>query len=137
VTALVGQVKDWMSRRPAMVPLQRTVGQVTALMRAQAIRHVLVMDGDRLAGIVSNRDVRALVLEGEPNLLPDSPITRAMTDGPVTVGPDALLTEAARAMLERKIGALPVVEEGRVLGILTRSDVLEALLAWAERGRPA
>lgn len=129
----VGRVRDWMSRSPVAVPPERPLGQVIALMRGEGIRHVLVMDGDRLAGIVSNRDVRALVANGGPRLGPDSPVSRVMTETPVTVSPEVALTEAARAMLERKIGALPVVEDDRVVGILTRADALEALLAFAER----
>jgi CBS domain-containing protein len=53
------------------------------------------------------------------------------------VAADAPLVEAARALLERRIGALPVLDGEHVAGILTRSDALEALLAWAERARPA
>jgi CBS domain-containing protein len=62
-----------------------------------------------------------------------------MTESPITVSAQTSLTEAARAMLDRKIGALPVTDDLRLVGILTRSDALEALLAWAERepGTPA
>lgn len=128
-----GTVRDWMTREPTAVAPDVTVREVAGLMRSRRIRHVLVVDGDRLVGIVSDRDVRARVEEGAPVLSPDSPVSRAMSESPVTVAPEATLVEAARAMLEGKIGALPVVEAGRPIGILTRSDALEALLAWAER----
>lgn len=127
-----GTVRDWMTREPTAVPPDITVREVAGLMRSRGIRHVLVVDGDRLVGIVSERDVRARIEEGAPPLFPDSPISRAMSEPPVTVAPETPLVEAARAMLEGKIGALPVVEAGRPIGILTRSDALEALLAWAE-----
>jgi CBS domain-containing protein len=130
----VGMVRDWMSRDPVTVPPDLAVRQVIRLMRARGIRHVLVMDGDRLAGIVSDRDVRRLLLDGEPHVLPSSPIGHVMTACPVTVSPEAPLTEAARALLEMKIGALPVVENDRPVGVLTKSDALEALLTWAEGG---
>ena len=55
-----------------------------------------------------------------------------MTEGLVTVSPQTPLTVAARELLDRKIGALPVVEGDRPIGILTTSDALEALVAWAE-----
>lgn len=106
--------------------------QVIRLMRARGIRHVLVMDGERLAGIVSNRDVLRLLLGGERLLSPGAPIAQIMTENPVRVSPEAPLTEAAREMLDRRIGALPVVEGDRPIGILTKSDAFEALLAWAE-----
>lgn len=129
----VGTVREWMTRDPVVVPLEAPVGQVARRMRAERIRHVLVMDGERLAGIVSDRDVRGALVEGEPLPAVSTPVRRVMSDAPVTVGPDTPLTEAARAMLEHKIGALPVVDDDRVLGIVTESDALEALLLWAER----
>jgi CBS domain-containing protein len=133
----LGLVRDWMSRNPVTVEVERTVGQVVHLMRARGIRHVLVMDGERLAGIVSNRDVRSLPIEDEPRVLSGSLVTQVMSEHPVTVSPEARLTDAAREMLDRKIGALPVVEGDRPIGILTKSDALEALLTWAERVRGA
>jgi acetoin utilization protein AcuB len=126
-----------MSRKIVSVPPSRPIAQVVGLMRTQAIRHLLVLDGEHLVGIVSNRDVRVLLVDGEPRVRPDSPVRQVMTEHPITVGPDASLTEAARALLDHRIGALPVVEEERVVGILTRADALEALLTWAERSRAA
>ena len=123
-----------MSRQPVTVAPERPVGQVAGLMRTHAIRHVLVMDGDRLIGIVSNRDVRTLV-GMEPRAAADAPVSTVMSEGPITVTADTALVKAARALLERRIGALPVFDGERVVGILTRSDALEALLAWAERAR--
>ena len=102
-------------------------------MMAQGIRHMLVMDGDCLVGIVSNRDVRRLLIGGGHLIPPGAPVKRVMTENPITASPELSLIEAAREILDRKIGALPVVEEGRPIGILTKSDVLEALLRWAER----
>ncbi len=123
-----------MSRNPVTVPPDFPVKQVIRLMRARGIRHVLVIDGGRLAGIVSDRDVRRLLLDGEPQVFPGSPVGQLVTASPVTVSPETSLTEAARGMLEMKIGALPVVEDDRPIGILTKSDALEALLVWAEGG---
>lgn len=127
-----GTVRDWMSREPVTVTPEASIEHVIRLMRARTIRHLLVMDGERLAGIVSNRDVRRLLLGGEHSIPPSAPVTRVMTESPVTVSPETPLTVAARELLDRKIGALPVVEGDRPIGILTKSDALEALLAWAE-----
>lgn len=132
----LGLVRDWMTRQPVTVSPDRPVGQVAGLMRTHAIRHVLVTDGDRLAGIVSNRDVRTPV-GLEPRVPAEAPVSRVMSENPVTVAADAPLVVAARALLERRIGALPVLDGDRVVGILTRSDALEALLAWAERAGAA
>lgn len=133
MTAGLGTVADWMTHAPVTVSEEMPLAQVLGLMRARAIRHVLVMQGERLAGIFSNRDVRRMLDGAEPRMLPDVPIVALMTENPVTVSPQAPLLEAARAILEGKIGALPVTEDGRPVGILTSQDALEALLAWAER----
>jgi CBS domain-containing protein len=136
----LGQVRDWMSRRPVTVAPGCPVGQVARRMQAERIRHVIVLDGDRVEGIASNRDVRVPLVADEPHVLPGSPVSRVMTEQPVTASPETPLVEAARTMLERKIGALPVVEAGRLVGILTKSDVLEAMLMWidaASRGAAA
>jgi acetoin utilization protein AcuB len=105
-------------------------------MRTEAIRHVLVMDGEQLIGVVSDRDVRGLRGEGEPTLSPGSPVATVMNEPPIVVDLETPLTEAVRMMLEHKIGALPVLDGALPVGILTRSDALEALLAIVEGASP-
>jgi CBS domain-containing protein len=129
----IGTVGDWMTRNPASVSPDTPVGEVARLMRVQGIRHVLVVEGDILVGIASNRDVRGYALDQASDISPRTHIARIMTESPVTVSAQTLLTGAARAMLDRKIGALPVTDDLRLVGILTKADALEALLAWAER----
>lgn len=131
----LGTVADWMTRGPVAVSEDTPLDRVLGLMSSREIRHVLVMQGERLAGIFSNRDVRRMLDSVEFRPTPDVPIAALMTENPVTVSPETSLLEAARAILEGKIGALPVTEEGRPVGILTSQDALEALLAWAERAR--
>jgi CBS domain-containing protein len=128
-------VRDWMTRRPVTVPeecpIQRAIGQ----MRAAELRHLVVVDGNRVTGIVSNRDLRRLLEDPtRPPRLAD-PIRRIMTEDPVAVAPETPVTEAARLLLERKIGALPVREGDEVIGIFTTSDALEALLVLADPAR--
>ncbi len=130
----VGLVRDWMTRDPLTVEPERPIGQVAGLMHTHGVRHVVVMDRERVVGIVSDRDVREPV-GVEPRRPRDAPVAGVMSESPVTVAADASLVEAARALLERRIGALPVLDQDRVVGILTRSDALEALLAWVERAR--
>ncbi len=130
----LGTVADWMTREPVTVREETPVSQVLRLMRSQDIRHVLVMQGERLSGIFSSRDVRRLVV-GEGAMPADVAVATLMTESPVTVSPRAPLLEAAREILDRKIGALPVTEGGRPVGILTSQDTLEALIAWAEKSR--
>jgi hypothetical protein len=133
LTSMIG--KGCASKRDAAARRQPTVapGQALSRMEEDGIRHLLVVDGDRLTGIVSNRDVRRLVL-GDPAAGPLSqPVRSIMTEGPVTVAPELKVTEAARLLLELKIGALPVRDGGAIVGIFTTADALEALLAALER----
>lgn len=130
----LGTVADWMSHEPVTVPEEAPLSRVLRLMRDREIRHVLVMQGERLAGIFSSRDVRRL-LGGDAGPRADVAVAALMTENPVTVSPGAPLLEAAREILDRKIGALPVTDGGRPVGILTSQDALEALLAWAEKTR--
>ncbi len=128
----VGTVREWMSRQPLAVTPEASVAEVAGLMRTRGIRHVLVMEDERLIGIVSDRDVRGLLAEGEPTLSPKSRVATVMREAPFSVDPETPLIQAARSMLEHKIGALPVVDGARPVGILTRADALEALLAAIE-----
>jgi CBS domain-containing protein len=129
----LGTVAEWMTREPVTVPEEMPLDQVLRLMRVREIRHVLVMQGDRLTGIFSNRDVRRMLDASEPPAASSVAVAALMTENPVTVSPRAPLLEAAREILDRKIGALPVTDEGRPIGILTSQDALEALIVWAER----
>lgn len=122
-------VRDWMTRPPVSVSEECPIRRALAHMRSAEIRHLVVLDGDRLTGIVSNRDVRRLFEDPtHPGRL-DEPVRRIMTEGPVTVAPEAPVTQAARLLLEHGIGALPVRDGDRIIGIFTTADALEALLA--------
>src|SRR3989304_4045387 len=87
-----GTVRDWMSREPVTVTPEVSIEHVIRLMRARAIRHLLVMDGERLVGIVSNRDVPRLLLGGEHSIPPSAPVRQGMTERPGTGSPATPLT---------------------------------------------
>ena len=125
-------VKDCMTRAPAQVTEDASIGTALARMRSADIRHLLVMDGDRLCGVVSVRDLRRLAGSMSASLLIE-PVSRIMTEDPVTIAPDTPVTTAARVLLDRKIGALPVRDGGDIIGIFTTADALEALLAMTDR----
>lgn len=95
-------------------------------MRAKKLRHLVVMRGDRVVGIVSDRDLAALFAGG---LRIDRTIDQVMSRGVATAAPLDSIEAAAKRMRRRKIGALPVVDRGRLAGIVTVSD----LLAWVEK----
>lgn len=127
-----GAVSDWMTRAPITVPEECPIRLALGQMLRDGVRHLLVLDGDRLSGILSNRDVRRLALEDPgPSLLAE-PVRSIMTEDPVTVAPEMAVTVAARLLLEHRIGALPVRDGDRIVGIFTTADALEALLAVVE-----
>ena len=109
---------------------------------SERIRHLPILEGGRLVGIVSDRDIKqacpsALIEEGEAEydqILRETPVRRIMRAWPVTIGPDATVAEAVGVMLDQKIGALPVVDGGKLLGLITHTDMLRAFLDTLGRG---
>src|SRR5271166_1479884 len=108
---------------PATVSPRDTLQTAATLMAQGGYRRVPVVDDDQLVGIISDRDVRA-----HSGYLESTKITAAMTSDPKTVTPRMSVEDAARLMIEHKIGGLPVVENGKLVGILTTTDVLKAFL---------
>jgi acetoin utilization protein AcuB len=111
------------------------------LMRSHAVRHLLVTDeGERLIGILTDRDLRhaallpmlARHLVWEERWLKAPRVRDVMTWTVVTIDPDADLVRAGLLMFRRRVGSLPVVDHGRLVGILTERDLLEAFGAAAE-----
>jgi acetoin utilization protein AcuB len=100
-----------------------TLQTAATLMERGGFRRVPVVDDGKLVGIISDRDVRA-----HSGYLDSTRVTAAMTSDPKTVTPQMSVEDAARLMIEHKIGGLPVVEDGKLVGILTTTDVLKAFL---------
>jgi CBS domain-containing protein len=130
------RVKDWMTASPLTVSPDTGVFDARRLMLERRIRHLPVTSDDGLIGILTDRDVR-LTLPSPANtlsvwevnyLLARLTVAEVMTRAVITVGGDRDIAAAAHLMLEHKIGALPVVEDGRLVGILTETDLLRALL---------
>jgi len=92
-------------------------------MSAKGLGMACVVDGaDRLVGILTDGDLRRLMLKSEQPLL--GPVAEAMTKTPVTIAPDALAGDALRILEDRKITALAVVDDGgRLLGVLQIHDL--------------
>ena len=126
---------DWMKRDPIVVRDDAPIAVAIDLLRTRGIRHLPVVDGTgRLVGIVTDRDLRQVVFDpmiqgvlGDATLaLRALSVRDIMTWGVVSVQPDTDLRAAARLLRERRIGALPVTEGGRVVGMLSELDVLAA-----------
>jgi CBS domain-containing protein len=127
-----GSVGDWMSKAPMAVVEDTPIRDAVALMQGAEVRHLLVLDGSVLTGILSSRDLRRLVTRDLGSPLLAGPVRSIMSEGPVSVAPETPLVTAARLLLEQRIGALPVRLGEQIVGIFTVPDALEALLAIAE-----
>jgi CBS domain-containing membrane protein len=125
------RVNDLMTRDVFAVRPDDDLATVRDLMDDHQVRHVPVVDSeDELIGLVSHRDLlRAALIERadlptfvERNLLERTKVRSLMTTYVETVDPEDGIDEAARRMFESKLGALPVTEGGRLVGILTEAD---------------
>lgn len=129
-------VRDWMSPDPISVDPKTTLPTAYQLMKLNGIRRLPVLDSEgRLVGIVTLGDIReAKPKEGASLSMWDLHLLAAemeiggfMTVHPFTVSPETSVREAVAIMLEHKIGGLPVIERGRLVGIITESDVFRLL----------
>jgi acetoin utilization protein AcuB len=128
------RVADLMSRTPVTIEPRTAVLEARDLMARHRIRHLLVVDGPRLVGIVTDRDIRlnlpspatSLSVWEITYLLARLTVGEVMSKSLIVVEPERDAREAARIMLDHKIGALPVVSGDRLVGIVTESDFLRA-----------
>jgi acetoin utilization protein AcuB len=119
------QIARWMTEKPFCTRADELLERVWAAMREGRFRHVPVVSGDgRVLGMVSERDVRE-----QKGYLSSTKVTAVLSEPAITVRAEDRVEDAAKLMLERQTGALPVVDaEQRVVGIVTTSDVLRAFL---------
>ena len=106
------------------------------IMKEKNIRHLPVVDGKRLVGLLTNMDVRkaeaspatSLEIRELHYLLDKLTVGEIMTRNVITIAPDVSVEEAAILLHDNKIGCLPVVEDGNLVGIITENDVMEILI---------
>jgi CBS domain-containing protein len=131
------QARDVMTANPMTVPPHASVAEAWDLMRERAVRHLPVVDGGAVVGIVSDRDLahfdmaRLLTAEGAEALRRElgTPVVKVMNADVIAVNPEAELGEVVDLLVENRIGAVPVVrpESQELVGIVSYIDVLEAL----------
>ena len=132
---------DIMSGTVITVSPDSSIGVAIALMREGGFRRLPVVDEGRLVGIVTDRDLRQatnspLVLRERwysDFLLEAIKVKSCMTPDPITIAPDTPVLDAARLLRQHKIGGLPVVEGGEVVGIITTTDTLDFLIVLLDR----
>lgn len=119
------KVSDFMTRLPEEVDRRVSLARAGEIMREHGIHHLPVMDGPRLYGILSARDVEVLTAAlGDGG---EMPIGAVCVVDPYTVGPTASLHEVAEVMAQRRIGSAVIVDADVVVGIFTVTDALRAL----------
>lgn len=111
-------VRDWMSANPVIADPAQTASKAFDLMKQRRVRRLPVMAGPKLVGIISLGDLR----EALPARASE-PVSALMVRTVITIEPGATLRAAAQRMLDNKIGGLPVVDGGALVGIITESDI--------------
>ncbi|MDJ0820828.1 MAG: DUF294 nucleotidyltransferase-like domain-containing protein [Paracoccaceae bacterium] len=115
------RVETLMATRPLTCAPTATVQEAAGLMQSARVSSVCVTDGDVLKGIATIRDLSGKVVAGA---LPfDTPVTQVMTPDPVTLPPSAIGSDVLHMMMERRIGHIPVTDAGKLVGIVTQTDL--------------
>lgn len=117
------QIVNLMTPDPVTIDQHDKLSKAKAIMDAGNFRRVPVVDGGRLVGILTERD-----LHKYSGFLESTRVTAAMRTSLITVTPYDMVEDAALLMLKHKIGGLPVVAEGRLIGIVTTTDLLKTFL---------
>ena len=118
------RIKHWMIKDVVTISPEDTVEEAIQLMKKHSIRHLPVTVGDRLVGLVTESSIRQYAL---PSLM-DLPVQEVMIINPITIDAEATIDEAAKLIYRYKIGGLPVTQNGKLVGILTITDLLEAFI---------
>jgi acetoin utilization protein AcuB len=130
-------IRELMTGGLITVRRETPVLEARDLMAKEKIRHLLVTDvGRLLVGIVTDRDIRlnlpsratSLSVWEINHLLTKLTVGEVMTQSVITIGPDRPARDGAQLMLDHKIGALPVLEDGHLVGIITETDVVRAFV---------
>ncbi len=130
------KVRECMTKEVLTVKPEDPIRKVWELVEKKKLRRFPVLDGDRLIGIVTDRDLRnatvsSVVLTEKKYhdfLLDTIKVETIMTPNPRTVNPETSLREAAKIILNMKVGGLPVVEGEKLVGIITETDLINAFI---------
>jgi len=130
------KVIDCMSESPITVDPSESLGAAIGMLFKWQIHELPVVEDGRLVGIVTDRDLRQVspsypVGQDQPEVqtyLQTVKVGSCMTSDPIVVEPDTLLVEAAKLMRENRIDSLPVMEDEKLVGIISISDVLDVFI---------
>jgi CBS domain-containing protein len=127
------KIAEVMTRSVVTLTPEQTLRDAVELLRSKHIRHLPVVEDSRLIGIVTDRDVKRAtpsLLSGVDRdeydrVLDETKIAQIMTREPMTVTPETGLKAVVKFFIDRKVGALPVVSDSRLVGIVTEIDLLK------------
>ena len=115
-----------MSRNPIAILPEASIQEAIELMKEHSIRHLPVVDGEeRLVGWVSDTDLRGVFIA---SMIEELTVGDVMIADPITVSSSDVLEQAALLITKHKIGGMPVLEDGKLVGIITVVDILEAFV---------
>jgi CBS domain-containing protein len=131
------QVGNVMQTTVVTVTPETSLAEAQRVMHEKRIRHLPVVSGKKLVGIITDRDIREAVPSAATTLsrgeiayqMDNTTVKSCMTKAVITISPEMELAQGARMLLEHKFGCLPVVERGALVGIVTEIDFLRAFLA--------
>ena len=132
------KVREMMTKEVSTLGRNDTLDLADDVMTLERIRHLPVLDEGRVVGVVSQRDLfrsgLAVALgygeRAQKMLLKTLRVKEVMSEPAITVSPEATAKEAARLMLEHKIGCLPVIEGHALVGIVTETDILRHVISF-------
>lgn len=115
------RVETLMARGPETCRLDDSAQTAAQKMRDRHISSICVMSGDQLTGIVTLRDISGKIVAN--GLSGDTPVSQIMTADPVILSPSAIGSDVLHAMMERRIGHIPILDAGQLVGIVTQTDL--------------
>jgi len=129
-------VSDWMTRKVFIIAPDSSVSDAVKLMKEKKIKHIPVVKDERLKGIISDRDIREFMPSKATSLdvyelhylLATTKVKEMMKTKVFTITADSPVEEAAMLMFDYNIGSLPVVEDGKVVGIISDRDIFRVLV---------
>lgn len=143
---MMDTVRQWMSS-PAIVALETTVlPEVRRILQQQGIRRLPVVDAQgHLVGIVTEGDINRISASPATDVcdfnmyhrVADLPIRDIMTRDVITATPDTSIGTVAQQLIDHRIGGIPVLEHGRIVGVITQSDLFRVIVAAYQNDRPA
>ena len=127
-------VVDWMSRNPFTISPWSSLLDAYWIMKNYDIRRLPVVDVGQLVGLLTINDIRSAVsigrysIKDQNRMMSEISVDSVMIPDPITISKDASVAIAAEIMFENKIGGLPVLENGQLIGIITEADLFRLVM---------